>query len=118
MKQPQLRLKYFYKNLTYNSGNPEKLRAAANNGNSFTSMMFNVANTYSTGILLDVYFQDAASTKFYILKDAKVGRGYNLDLIGNPNGMSWSDDMDLYTKVSTSSGTASLIMSCVSKKIT
>ena len=32
--------------------------------------------------------------------------------------MSWSDDMDLYTKVSTSSGTASLIMSCVSKKIT
>ena len=56
MKQPQLRLKYFYKNLTYNSGNPEKLRAAANNGNSFTSMMFNVANTYSTGICIRCIF--------------------------------------------------------------
>ena len=54
MKQPTIRLKYFYKNLTYNSGNPELLRGAANNGGNFHSMMFNVANTYSAGILLDV----------------------------------------------------------------
>ena len=118
MKQRQIRLKYFYKNLTYNSGNPELLRSAANNGDSFHSMMFTVANTYSAGIVFDVYFQDAAATKFYILKDARIGKGYNLDITnGHSNGMSWSDDMDLYTKISTSSGTASLIMSCVSKTL-
>ena len=117
MKQAQLRLSYFYKNITYNSGNPELLRAAGNNGNSFTSMMFNIANTHSAGIVLDVYFEDLEGTKFYWIKDAKVGRGYNLDLITNPNGVSWSDDMSLYTKISTAGGTASVIKSCVSKKI-
>ena len=118
MKQQQIGLKYFYNNLTYNSGNPELLRSAQNNGKSFHSMMFNIANTYSTGIVIDIYFEDAAATKFYILKDARIGKGYNLDLCtGHPNGLSWSDDMSLYTKVSTSSGTASLIMSCVSQKI-
>ena len=50
---------------------------------TFTSMMINVANTYSSGIVFDLYFQDAAGEKFYILKDSKVGRGYNIDLIGN-----------------------------------
>ena len=118
MKQKQLSLKYFYKNLTYNSGNPELLRPAANNGLSFLSQMFTIANTYSAGIVFDLYFQDASGNKFYILKDAKMGRGYNLDVTnGHPNGMSWSDDMDLYTKISTASGTASLIMSCVSKTL-
>tara|TARA_R100001594_G_scaffold128311_1_gene166465 strand:+ start:90 stop:455 length:366 start_codon:yes stop_codon:yes gene_type:complete len=116
IKQKQISLKYFYRNLTYNSGNPELLRAAANNGDSFLSHMFTIANTYSGGIVFDLYFQDAAGTKFYILKDTKIGRGYNIDITnGHPNGMSWSDDMDLYTKISTPSGTASLIKSCVSK---
>jgi hypothetical protein len=109
----QVALRYFYKNLSYNTGNPELIRAAANNGGSFHSMLFTVANTYSAGIVFDVYFQDANGTKFYILKDTKIGRGYNIDITnGHTNGLSWSDDMDLYTKISTASGTASLIMSC------
>ena len=116
MKQtPYKRIQFIYKNISYNTGNPELLRAGANNGRSFTSMQMNVANTYSAGIVFDLYFQDAAGTKFYILKDSKLGRGYNIDFIeGHPKGLTWSDDMDLYTKISTASGTASVIMSYLS----
>tara|TARA_R100000152_G_C6685514_1_gene118375 strand:+ start:133 stop:498 length:366 start_codon:yes stop_codon:yes gene_type:complete len=111
-KQVSAQLKFIYKNLTYNTGNPELIKPAANNGNIFSSMQMNVANTYSAGIVFDLYFQNAAGEKFYIIKDAKIGRGYNIDFLeGHPKGLTWSDDMDLYTKISTGSGTASLIMS-------
>ena len=111
-KQISQQIRFIYKNLTYNTGSPELIKAAGNNGRTFTSKQLNIANTYSAGIVLDLYFQDAAGTKFYILKDSKLGRGYNINFLdGSPDGLTWSDDMDLYTKISTSSGTASLIMS-------
>jgi hypothetical protein len=114
MKIPSQEVRWIYKNITYNTGNPELLKAANNNNLTFTSMQFNVANTYSGGVVFDLYFQNAAGEKFYIIKDSKLGRGYNIDFInGHSNGLTWSDDMDLYTKISTASGTASVIMSYV-----
>ena len=95
-------IKTIYKNITYNSGNPELLRAAQKNGSEFATKQFNIANTHSTGIVLDLYLQDPSNEKFYIVKDMKIGKGYN--------------DMDLYTKISTSGGTATVIFSCLSQR--
>jgi len=55
-KQVSQQLRFVYKNITYNTGNPELIKAGNNNGLTFTSMMINVANTYSAGIVFDLYF--------------------------------------------------------------
>ena len=109
-------IRTYYKNITYNSGNPELLRAAQKNGSQFATKQFNIANTHSTGIVLDLYLQDPNNEKFYIVKDMKIGRGYNVNLLDTETALTFSDDMDLYTKISTSSGTATVIFSCVSQR--